>query len=142
MLAKVAEEAERYEGAVGLLIFVKWTIWGHSYCGNSDLVAQMKGLIQTYGTLTIEERNLLSVAYKNITNALRSSWRIVDSLEKLESSRVSGRHSQHQVHLISQQRSRVEYELTEVCKDIVKLLDDHLLSTAELGEETVFYYKM
>ncbi|KAG8218695.1 14-3-3 domain-containing protein [Butyriboletus roseoflavus] len=120
LLAKVAEEAERYE----------------------DLVAQIKGLIHTYGTLTIEERNLLSVAYKNITNALRSSWRIIDSLEKLESSRMAGRHSKHQVQLISQQRNRVEYELAEVCKDIVKLLDDYLLSTAEPGEETVFYYKM
>lgn len=102
----------------------------------------MKGLIQTYGALTIEERNLLSVAYKNITNALRSSWRIIDSLEKLESSRTTGRHSKHQVQLISRQRNRVEYELAEVCKDIVKLLDDYLLSTAEPGEETVFYYKM
>lgn len=142
LLAKVAEEAERYEGAVDLFIFIRWTIVGRSYCWSSDLVSQMKGLIQTYGALTIEERNLLSVAYKNITNALRSSWRIIDSLEKLESSRIAGRHSKHQVQLISQQRSRVEHELAEVCKDIVKLLDDHLLSTAEPGEETVFYYKM
>ena len=55
---------------------------------------------------------------------------------------MTGRHSKHHVQLISQQRSRVEYELAEVCKDIVKLLDDYLLSTAEPGEETVFYYKM
>ncbi|KAH7930081.1 14-3-3 protein [Leucogyrophana mollusca] len=121
LLAKVAEEAERYE----------------------DLVIQIKGLTQTYGALTIEERNLLSVAYKNITNNLRSSWRIVDSLEKLESARVgSAGYSKHQVVLIRRQRSRIERELADVCKDIVKLLDDCLLSTAEPGEETVFYYKM
>ncbi|KIJ70018.1 hypothetical protein HYDPIDRAFT_35459 [Hydnomerulius pinastri MD-312] len=119
LLAKVAEEAERYE----------------------DLVAQIKGLTQTYGALTIEERNLLSVAYKNITNSLRSSWRIIDSLEKLESSRPTGQ-SKHQAQLIRRQRTRIERELADVCKDIVKLLDDCLLSTAELGEETVFYYKM
>ncbi|KAF9247272.1 14-3-3 domain-containing protein [Melanogaster broomeanus] len=119
-LAKVAEEAERYE----------------------DLVAQIKGLTQTYGALTIEERNLLSVAYKNITNSLRSSWRIIDSLEKLESHRSTGQQSKHQVQLLRRQRSRIERELADVCKDIVQLLDDHLLSTAEPGEETVFYYKM
>ncbi|KAH7916091.1 14-3-3 domain-containing protein [Hygrophoropsis aurantiaca] len=121
LLAKVAEEAERYE----------------------DLVFQIKGLTQTYGSLTIEERNLLSVAYKNITNNLRSSWRVVDSLEKLESSRVGeAGHSKHQVVLIRRQRSRIERELADVCKDIVRLLDDCLLTTAEPGEETVFYYKM
>ncbi|KAG6332943.1 hypothetical protein ID866_6149 [Astraeus odoratus] len=118
LLAKVAEEAERYE----------------------DLVAQIKGLTQTYGALTIEERNLLSVAYKNITNALRSSWRIVDSLERLESAHPTGppRH----LALIRQQRSKIERELADVCKDVIQLLDDCLLATAAAGEETVFYYKM
>ncbi|KAG0709596.1 14-3-3 domain-containing protein [Suillus ampliporus] len=119
LLAKVAEEAERYE----------------------DLVAQIKGLTQTYGALTIEERNLLSVAYKNITNSLRSSWRVVDSLEKLESARPSAQ-SKHQVSLIRRQRARIEKELTDACKDIVKLLNDSLLATAKPGEETVFYYKL
>ncbi|KIK36442.1 hypothetical protein CY34DRAFT_779154 [Suillus luteus UH-Slu-Lm8-n1] len=100
LLAKVAEEAECYE----------------------DLVAQIKGLTQTYGALTIKERKLLSVAYKNITNPLRSSWRVVS--------------------LIRRQRVRIEKELTDACKDIVKLLNDSLLATAKVGEETVFYYKL
>ncbi|EGO27907.1 hypothetical protein SERLADRAFT_435677 [Serpula lacrymans var. lacrymans S7.9] len=116
LLAKVAEEAERYE----------------------DLVGQIKGLTYTYGALNIEERNLLSVAYKNITNTLRSSWRIVDTLEKMESSRASIR----QVSLIRRQRSRIEQELADTCKDIVKLLDERLLPSAKQGEEKVFYYKM
>jgi len=104
-------------------------------------VAQIKGLTQTYGALTIEERNLLSVAYKNITNSLRSSWRTVDSLEKLESARPSA-HSKHQVSLIRRQRARIEKELADTCKDIVKLLNDSLLGTAKPGEETVFYHKL
>ncbi len=32
--------------------------------------------------LAVEERNLLSVAYKNVVGARRSSWRILDSIEK------------------------------------------------------------
>lgn len=32
--------------------------------------------------LTVEERNLLSVAYKNVIGARRASWRIVSSLEQ------------------------------------------------------------
>ena len=32
-------------------------------------------------TLSTEERNLLSVAYKNIVGAKRSSWRVISSIE-------------------------------------------------------------
>lgn len=32
--------------------------------------------------LTTEERNLLSVAYKNIVGAKRSSWRVISSIEQ------------------------------------------------------------
>jgi len=138
LLAKVAEEAERYEGQ-----FIQHRcIWSSPRVFFSlDLVAQIKCLTQTYGALTIEERNLLSVAYKNITNSLRSSWRVVDSLEKLESARPSAQ-SRHHVSLIRRQRARIEKELTDACKDIVKLLTDSLLATAKPGEETVFYYKL
>ena len=34
--------------------------------------------------LTVEERNLLSVAYKNVIGARRASWRIVSSIETKE----------------------------------------------------------
>lgn len=106
----------------------------------SDVVKQIKTIIEHYGAqLAIEERNLLSVAYKNITNTLRNSWRIVDALHKLQSTR-SGRTKQ--VLLIRRQRERIERELTDVCKDIVLLLDRELLPAADKGEETVFFSKM
>ena len=37
--------------------------------------------------LTVEERNLLSVAYKNVIGARRASWRIISSLEQKEESK-------------------------------------------------------
>ena len=42
----------------------------------------MKKVAQTNEELTVEERNLLSVAYKNVIGARRASWRIVSSIEQ------------------------------------------------------------
>jgi 14-3-3 protein epsilon len=106
-----------------------------------DVVAQIKKIVGLFDAqLTIDERNLLSVAYKNITNVLRNSWRIVDTLEKMQSMRSPG--TTKQLSLMRRQRGRIERELNDVCKDIMLLLDRHLLPAAKPGEESVFYAKM
>lgn len=98
---------------------------------------QVKLIIEHFGPhLSTEERSLLSVAYKNIINALRNSWRVMDALHKVQSNRRGP------IQLIQRQRQRIENELSGVCKDIVRLLDRELLPTATAGEEMVFYSKL
>ena len=46
------------------------------------MVEAMKKVAAMDCELTIEERNLLSVAYKNVIGARRASWRIISSLEQ------------------------------------------------------------
>lgn len=41
----------------------------------------MKKVTKMDSNLSAEERNLLSVAYKNIVGAKRSSWRVIKSIE-------------------------------------------------------------
>ena len=39
------------------------------------------------GELSVDERNLLSVAYKNVVGTRRASWRIISSIEQKEESK-------------------------------------------------------
>ncbi|THU69631.1 hypothetical protein C4D60_Mb08t16420 [Musa balbisiana] len=88
--------------------------------------------------LTVEERNLLSVAYKNVIGARRASWRIISSIEQKEESRGNEDH----VSLIKEYRGKIEAELSKICDGILKLLDSHLISSSTTAESKVFYLKM
>ena len=48
------------------------------------MVDYMKNVAKMNVDLTVEERNLLSVAFKNVIGARRASWRIMSSLEQKE----------------------------------------------------------
>lgn len=117
-LAKLAEQSERYE----------------------EMVSFMEHLVVTSATtqLTIEERNLLSVAYKNVIGSLRAAWRIVSSIEQKE----EGRNNDEQVQLVKTYRDKIENELTSVCAGVLKLMDSHLVPSAKESESKVFYLKM
>jgi 14-3-3 protein epsilon len=102
------------------------------------MVEAMKKVAKLNLELTVEERNLLSVAYKNVIGARRASWRIVSSIEQKEENKGNTAH----VALIQTYRKKVETELSGICSDILALLDEHLIQSATSGESKVFYYKM
>lgn len=93
---------------------------------------------QIGGELTVDERNLLSVAYKNVVGTRRASWRIISSIEQKEESKGSEQH----VTIIREYRQKIETELEKVCQDVLDVLDESLIPKAETGESKVFYYKM
>jgi len=115
-MAKLAEQAERYY----------------------EMVESMKKVAKLNVELTIEERNLFSVAYKNVVGARRASWRIVSSIEQKEESKGNTVHAQR----TKEYKATIEKELSDICKDILDLLDNHLLKAATSGESKVFYHKM
>jgi 14-3-3 protein len=93
---------------------------------------------QLGGELTVDERNLLSVAYKNVVGTRRASWRIISSIEQKEESKGSDKH----VGTIRDYRQKIETELEKVCQDVLDVLDESLIPKAESGESKVFYHKM
>merc|ERR1712170_150742 len=86
--------------------------------------------------LTNEERNLLSVAYKNVVGARRSSWRVISSVEQ-KTEQDDKRHG-----MCTEYRVKVEKELESICNDVLKLLDDFLIAKSSQHESKVFYLKM
>jgi len=115
-IAKLAEQAERYE----------------------EMVDAMKKVAKLNVELTVEERNLLSVAYKNQIGARRSAYRIISSIEQKEKSKDNEAH----VKKIKEYSAKIEKELHEIVKDVMDVLDGHLIPHASSDEANVFYYKM
>jgi len=140
-LARTAEAAERYD----------------------DMCCCMRKVVQICETkkddMSVDERNLLSVAYKNVIGARRASWRTINA-EALDE-KNSG--------LIGQYKKQVETELKTICRDVLDLLEKILIKkdeiknikdaadketnkeqekgsteikTSEVGEAQVFYLKM
>ena len=99
--AKLAEQAERYD----------------------EMVTAMKAVASTDAEMTVEERNLLSVAYKNVIGARRASWRIISSIEHKEEQRAA----EDKVVMVKAYREQVEKELKEICQDVLEVIDKNLL---------------
>lgn len=100
----------------------------------------MKEVSKSETELSVEERNLLSVAYKNVIGARRASWRIISSIEQKEESRNTG--GADISTTIKSYRIKIEDELARICEDILEVLDSFLIIRAGPGESRVFYYKM
>ena len=71
------------------------------------MVEAMKLVSQTPGTeLTVEERNLLSVAYKNVIGVRRASWRILSGIAQKEKSKGNAEHESSAVSYRAKVRGR------------------------------------
>jgi len=124
--AKLAEQAERYD----------------------DMAEAMKHVTKIGQPLAQEERNLLSVAYKNVVGARRSSWRVISSIEMKQADTDQSRGK-----LAKDYKVKIEKELESVCTDVLDLLTEHLIKAddeqpiddskiEQSVESKVFYLKM
>jgi len=111
-MAKLAEQAERFD----------------------EMVDHMKAVAQQPQELSVEERNLLSVAYKNVIGSRRASWRVISSIEQ--------KCDPEKLPLIQTYKRKIETELEEICSDILEIIRAELIPNSNAEEGKVFYYKM
>ena len=116
-LARLSEQAERYEEMIKFVsAFVK----------------------RETRDLSVEERNILSVAYKNVIGSRRSAWRILSSIEQKEERKGNAEHKDK----ASNYKREIEQELNDLSAEILSLLRDTLYPRADNTEAQVFYRKM
>merc|ERR1712024_166204 len=113
-LARAAEQAERFEDMVDFL----------------DEVLQVKG-----GSVNPDERNLLSVAFKNLISSKRAACRTISAIEQ------NPKYAKFSDALASY-KAGIEDQLTKDCESIIKMINDKVLSKTCDGEPKAFFIKM
>jgi 14-3-3 protein epsilon len=88
--------------------------------------------------LNSDERNLLSIAYKNSLTSRRTALRTVIAYENKEKRKEGSPFLSY----ILEYRKNIEDELTKMCNNVLATIDSHLLKRAEDAEAKVFYLKM
>ncbi|XP_039254708.1 14-3-3 protein gamma-like [Styela clava] len=120
IMARLSEQAERYD----------------------DMMKQMKELAKLGDPLSSEERNLFSVAYKNVVGARRSAWRVLTSIRQREEERGS---DEMKITQAAEYIKQIASEIEGICAEVVELVDQYLLKSIkdkEDHESVTFYLKM
>merc|ERR1712097_59578 len=110
--AKLAGQAERYD----------------------EMAEYMEKVGGAGDELSVEERNLLSVAYKNAVGSRRAAWRIITSVQQKEKTKGN----EENAKFAKEYCAKVEQELQQICDTILGLLDKNLIPKAANGESKVF----
>ena len=102
-----------------------------------DMVKAINKFIELNPKLTKDERNILSAGYKNIISKKRSSFRLLNGMEKKEEKKNST-----QIANIREIKGAIEKELSQACEEIQKIVDKYLVPNATDAENKVFYLKL
>ena len=116
-LAMLAEQCNRYEDMSSFL---------------DEMVANKKE------GLTADERNLLSIAYKNSISLRRTALRTLLAYEMKEKKKAESAYLSY----ILDYKNKLEIELIDLCTKIIKNIDSFLLPKSTDDEAKVFYNKM
>jgi 14-3-3 protein epsilon len=104
-----------------------------------DMTDFLESMLRARGKdLNSDERNLLSIAYKNSVSTRRTALRTVMAYESKERRKEQSNFLTY----IQEYRKRIEDELTKMCRAVLSTIDEHLLKHSEDDEARVFYLKM
>jgi hypothetical protein len=113
-LARVAEQAERFE----------------------DMVDQLEHVLAEKGAdVTSDERNLLSVAFKNLISSKRAACRTIAAIEQNPKYSKFG-------DALAGYKAGIEQKLQDDCQRIIDMINTKVLAKSCDGEPKAFFVKM
>jgi hypothetical protein len=100
------------------------------------MVDFLKPVLDTKGSdITSDERNLLSVAFKNLISSKRTAWRTITAIEQ------NPKYSKFGESLAAYKR-KIEEGLYKDCENIIDLIKSKVLSKSGEDEAKAFFVKM
>ena len=111
-LARVAEQCERYD----------------------DMISFLQVLKNKKTDLSVDERNLVSVAYKNEVTIRRSAWRAISTIAN------NTKYEQY-ADILKKYNDDIVQEMEDICNEVCNLINT-FNDNAEEDESKVFFYKM
>ena len=113
-LARVAEQAERFE----------------------DMVSYLEKVLQEKGaSVSSDERNLLSVAFKNLISGKRAACRTIQAIQH------NPKYSKFNEQLLAY-KSKIEEQLNADCQNIITIINNTVITKGCEGEPKAFFVKM
>jgi len=98
----------------------------------------MKKIVQDATELSVDQRNLLSVGYKNLVGLRRTAWRSISNLISKEESRGRAKHAE----LARAYCVKLEAEMDSLCNEILEMISEILANKQNNPEARVFFLKM
>ena len=98
--------------------------------GYLEIVLDLKG-----ATVNADERNLLSVAFKNLISSKRAACRTISAIEQ------NPKYSKFNTALLAY-KTRIEEQLQADCQKIIDMIEARVLNTDCTDEAKAFFVKM
>lgn len=117
LLSQLAEQTERFDE---MIIFVK------------------KFISLSENLPSPDERYYFTTAYKNAVGNRRAELRFLTSAE-LKEQRVQNK---SMIENIKQYKAKIENELTDLCNELIDIINEKMLPMSKDHENTIYYKKM
>ena len=125
--------SEKYEKQVYLAMLAEqWSRY-------EDMMNFLEDMVKAKSDdLSNDERNLLSIAYKNTISLDKQAIRTLSAYEPKETKKAESPYLEY----IKEYKVKVQKELEDICNKINGSIDANLLPKASTDEAKVFYHKM
>lgn len=107
-----------------------------------DMAHYIRNVVMMGTGLNLEERNLLSAAYKGSLATRRQALRSIQAFEQSLADGQGQGLDNDQLEAVAEYRTSVTQDLSAKCQEVLEILGRYLVPQAEEGEPKVFYLKM